>query len=75
MTLDDLFAATNDHLIGVWRFRERGRPALWCATFMLDGYYYDVSGKRTINGALTAVLREIARARRPARSRPSRSRH
>ena len=59
MTLDDLFAATNDHLIGVWRFRERGRPALWCATFVLDGYYYDVSGKRTIKGALTAVLREI----------------
>ena len=73
MTLDDLFSATNDHLVGVWRFRERGRPSLWCATFVIDGFYYDVSGKRTIAGVLRAVCREIARVKRATAKLQSRS--
>ena len=38
-------------------------------------HYYDVSGKRTIRGALTAVLRETTRSEQTATRRPSRSRH
>ena len=59
MTLEQLFKETDSYLIGVWRFRERGRPPLWCATFVMDGYYYDVSGQRALRGVLTAVRREI----------------
>lgn len=42
-------------IIGLWRFREAGKPKLWCATYCVNGCYYDVTGKRT----LEKVLREV----------------
>lgn len=55
------FARVEDHLIGLWRFRERGRPPLWCATFEWGGYYYDITGKKTVAKALDAVHAELQR--------------
>ena len=49
------------HLIGLWRFHELGRPRMWCATYCVDGNYYDVSGKRTPVGALRGVLQGVNR--------------
>ncbi len=64
MTQEELFEQTDGYLVGLWRFRERGRTPLWCATYTVDGYYFDVSGKRTVAGALRAVLRDVKRSRR-----------
>ena len=66
-SLEQLFADASDNLIGVWRFRERGQPRRWCATFVVDGYYYDTTGKRTVHAALGAVLREINRVKQRGR--------
>ena len=29
----------GDHFIGLWRFRIKGQPRLWCVTLHIDGYY------------------------------------
>jgi hypothetical protein len=52
------------NLIGLWRFRERGKPRLWCATFEVGGYYYDTTGKRTLDQALDAVFKEVTKLKR-----------
>jgi len=58
-------------VIGLWRFREVGKPRLWAATFCVDGHYYDTLGHRTLTTCLQAVerrLRTLARRRRPIRT-------
>lgn len=53
-------------IIGLWRFREAGRQRLWCATYCHDGKYYDVQGKRTLDGVIRGVrvgLRRLCRGR------------
>lgn len=57
------FERVEKHLIGLWRFRERGRRRLWCATYEVDGYYYDISGKPNVDEALEAVHRELVKHR------------
>lgn len=52
------------YIIGLWRFREAGRPRLWCATYFYRGHYYDVWGHPTLDGALVKVRRGLARLRR-----------
>lgn len=67
LSLEDRFKRVRDHLIGLWRFHERGKPRLWCATFVFDGYYYDIEGRRTLTAALNAVYRELCILRKTCR--------
>ena len=60
ISLEDRFMRVEDHLIGLWRFHERGKKPLWCATFVFQGYYYDIQGKRTPAAALKTVYRELS---------------
>jgi hypothetical protein len=53
------FALVEENLIGVWRFHERGRQKLWCATYVFDGKYYDISGKRKLTAVLDAVHKNV----------------
>ncbi len=64
LTLEDLFALTDGHLIGLWRFRERNKKPIWCATYTIDGFYYDISGKKTPDEALKGVLKQIRSAKK-----------
>jgi hypothetical protein len=32
-TLESQFKEVDEHLIGVWKFRQRGKKPLWCATY------------------------------------------
>lgn len=59
LSLEDRIRRVDKHLIGIWRFRERGKRRLWCATFQFGGYYYDIQGRRTLVSALNAVHREL----------------
>lgn len=47
------------HLIGLWKFRQRGRKPVWCATFTFQGHYYDTQGKLTPHDALDKVHDEL----------------
>ena len=41
-----LLEQLGDHLIGLWRFRIYGVRRLWCVTLHVNGYYFDMRGKR-----------------------------
>lgn len=58
-TLENKFALVDDHIIGVWKFRQRGKKPVWCATYQFDGYYYDTLGKLTIDSALEQVQKDL----------------
>lgn len=58
-SLEKQILQLDDYLIGIWKFRERGKRPVWCATFSFEGYYYDTTGKATPQGALEAVKREV----------------
>lgn len=58
--IDRLFAEAEPHLVGVWKFQERGKAPLWCATVLVKGTYFDVAGSPTIKETLEQVLREVA---------------
>ncbi|MGL4596151.1 MAG: hypothetical protein ACRCYO_01410 [Bacteroidia bacterium] len=64
LSLEDLFSLTDGHLIGLWRFRERNKKPIWCATYTIDGFYYDISGKKTPDEALKGVLKQIRSAKK-----------
>jgi len=52
-----------DNLIGIWRFRELNKKPVWCATFVIDGYYYDVYGTYSVIETLDMVEQKIAKAK------------
>ena len=62
-TLEELFRLVDDHLIGVWRFRQLGRKPLWCATYHYGGFYYDTHGTPTIQATLKAVQDDLVKLR------------
>lgn len=51
-------------VIGLWRFREVGRPRRWCATYCYRGMYYDVAGCLTLDETVIAVRAGLSRLRR-----------
>lgn len=53
------FKAVDEHLIGVWKFRQRGKKPVWCATYQHNGYYYDTFGKLTVESALDQVHKDL----------------
>jgi hypothetical protein len=68
-TLDERFKRIEDYLIGVWRFRVRNQPALWAGTFVFEGHYYDVSGKKSPGAVLDAIHREVSLLKKIQRRR------
>ena len=55
-----------DEVIGLWRFREVGKPRRWAATFCVRGHYFDTLGHTTLIACLKAVktrLRQLERSR------------
>lgn len=50
-------------IIGIWRFREAGRPRQWCATYCYRGHYYDAVGGATEQQAIEAVRRGLKKLR------------
>lgn len=67
MTLSDRFDRVEDVFIGLWRYRVKGEQVRWCATFCLDGLYYDTWPKDTKE----QVLDEVWRVKRQNRQRRS----
>jgi hypothetical protein len=63
MTLTELLADVEEHLIGLWRFRERGKPKTWAATYCYRGHYYDVQGTPTPEDTLRQVRKNLRRLR------------
>jgi len=48
-------------LIGLWKFRQRGKKPMWCTTFCFEGDYYDTYGKATPETALEACYQELCK--------------
>lgn len=59
-----------DEVIGLWRFREVGKPRRWAATFAVDGLYYDTLGHRSIDACVAAVQQQLKRLRKASSARP-----
>lgn len=59
-------AELDDHLVGVWRFREPFKTSAWCVTFTYRGKYYDTGGEsgNTAQGALNRAATLLAKLRR-----------
>lgn len=55
--------------IGLWRFREAGRPRQWCITYCWRGDYYDVQGQNTPEEAFIGMRNGLAELRRKRCSR------
>ena len=60
-SLQDRFERVSDILIGVWRFRRRGKPEGWCTTYCVNGNYYDTYPSKTIEKALDKVYKNSRR--------------
>ena len=59
--MHQLLKELDKYLIGLWRFREAGKPRKWCATYCFDGDYYDVGGASTPEAALEKVSKNLKR--------------
>ena len=60
-TLEKKLKKVEKNIIGLWKFRQRGKKTTWCTTFVFDGYYYDTYGKKTPEAALDAVQKELTK--------------
>ena len=58
-SIGGLFGMAEPHLIGVWKFQERGESPKWAATVLVDGSYFDVAPSDTIGQTLQKVLSEV----------------
>lgn len=57
-----------DEVIGLWRFREVGKPRMWAATFAVNGHYYDTLGHRTPEKCVMMVTRKLKLLERKAKN-------
>jgi hypothetical protein len=57
--LEVLFNQLQPWLIGMWRFREKGKRRTWACTYEINGYYYDTRPKTTLEAALKEVRKQI----------------
>ncbi len=60
--LAQLFAEAEPFLVGVWKFKERGMEARWCATVLVNGDYFDILPEDTIRGVLQSAVNAVAEA-------------
>lgn len=58
------FKTVDEHLIGVWKFRQHGKKPVWCATYQYNGYYYDTFGKLTVESALDQVYKDLCKIKK-----------
>lgn len=61
------FKKVEKHLIGIWRFKRLNEEKLWCATFEVEGEYYDVEGYADPVEALKRVYKDIQLVKREKR--------
>lgn len=59
--LESKFERVENHLVGIWRFRERKEKKKWAATYFVSGNYYDIYPVATIEKALDLVHSNIMR--------------
>ena len=59
LTIEEKLLLLDESLIGIWRFRQPGKKPLWCATFVFNGFYYDVEGYKDISDTLDAAYKKI----------------
>lgn len=58
-SLSDKIAKMEDHLLGIWRFREAKKNFFWCITFVHDGYYYDLQGTKDMAATLDLAHKKL----------------
>jgi hypothetical protein len=69
MTLKNKFSKVEKHLIGLWKFREYNKPDKWCATFHINGFYYDIEGNKDIDETIELLYKKIQYIKKRKRSR------
>lgn len=58
------FRRVQDHLVGLWKFRQRGKRPTWCTTYVFKGNYYDTLGKNTPEAALDAMYKDLEKLKK-----------
>ena len=51
-------------LIGLWKFRQRGKKPVWCTTYCFEGNYYDTQGKATPEAAIEACSNDLKKLKK-----------
>lgn len=64
MTVINIPAEIEPHLIGLWKFRQVATKPTWCTTFMIEGKFYDTVGAKTPQRALDLAVKELRKAKR-----------
>lgn len=59
MTLEEKWKRVEENIIGIWRFRQKGKPILWAATYCFDGFYYDIYPVKNQRIALDIVFSNV----------------
>jgi len=57
MTVEQQLQVVTKELVGLWRFRIKGRKPKWCGTYHIEGHYYDTGGYDTVGEVLARVIK------------------
>lgn len=55
----NLFLEAESHLVGIWKYREKGEPVKWYATIIINGEYFDIEGFTEVYRTLEKVLEVV----------------
>lgn len=58
------FNLVEEHIVGLWKFREAGKKPTWCTTYIYDGKYYDTFGKATPEAALDQMNKDLTKIKK-----------
>ncbi len=64
MTIEQQLQAVTGSLVGLWRFRVKGRKPKWCGTYHIGGHYYDTDGYDTVGEVLRRVIKNANRRKK-----------
>ena len=64
MSIEEQLKIVEKNIIGLWRFNIKGRKPKWCATYRIEGHYYDVEGCDTMGQALDRVIRQLKKSKK-----------
>lgn len=59
MTFEELWNQVEPYITGLWKYRLRGQPTMWCTTIYEDGHYIDTPPAATPREALELALKDI----------------
>lgn len=59
MTTKEKIERIDEYIVGLWKFRQSNKKPLWFATYIFNGYYYDVHGKKDLDETLDIVYKRI----------------